>query len=547
MSFLRKSTKEFVQSLNENCGLEQDVFSAIKGSETERNLLVESAVKALEETYGEGFEAMGSIGLSMLKEDIEVSKAVIMNNMNEESMFNETTSINMLTASIATTMRKPMEANIFRAYDTEAVNSPIITIESYFDTLTNADNDKVDAFVAFNDSTFLNSIVEALQIGTDGIAPSRTGTDLLAGHDKGVHKIDRDARISGIEYYSAIATVVPAADIKFKRGTIPYFDSKNGVCEVTFEVKTAPETVIEVRVDAKINFATGRLEYLNTDNPKGTGDVGVSKVFFDLHLAFDAHTTAITLGARNSFISLPMPTAPHFEVSETLETLADISKGESSLKGKDFVSALTEKMVVYTAAKEDLTLFNLLESPNNHMWEMAYDYDAPSTYAAGSPFEWIKLNFINMIDVACTDMKREYHVKSAVFKILVSPIMLRIIDNGYNMNTDDAVNSTLNYSVVAKTVANTLIFISSERYDTYGQINMILTDKDSAVVKTFCYYKYQSFLTDALQSSKNNSRKAVVYSERNLGTVLEPVACKVTIANMPHKATTGNKIQKVLG
>lgn len=545
MKLSSKSTKDFIASLNESCGLESGSFDAIKSSETERELLVENAVKAMTETYGESFEAIGAIGQALLKEDIEVAKQVIANNMAAD-VFNETTSINMLTSSIATTMRKPMEANIFRAYDTEAVNSPVITMEQYFDTLTNADNEVTDAFTAFNDSTFLNTVVESLAIGTTGIAPTRTGVDLLAGHDKGVHKLDRDARVSGIEYH-VTDVAVPANKIRYKRGAIPYFDSKQGVCEVTFVVETAADTFVEVRVDAKINFATGRLEYLNVDSPKGAGTTGVVKVFFDLHLAFDAHTTAITLGARNSFISLPMPTQPHFEVSETLETLQDISKGESALKGRDFVASLTEKMVTYTAQKEDLTLFNLLEKPENHMYELTYDYEAPSTYAAGSPFEWIKLNFINMIDVACTNMKKDYHVKNAVFKILVSPIMLRIIDNGYSMNADESVTSALNYSVVAKTVANTLIFISSERYDATGQINMILNDKQDAIVKTFHYYKYQSFLTDALQSSKNATRKAVVYSERNLPVVLEPVACKVTVANMPHKATTGNRIVKVIG
>ena len=544
MSLLTKSTKDFIASLNEACGLESTAsFAAIKDSETERTLLVENAAKAMIETYGEGFEALGAIGQQMLKEDIAIATQVIRNNMESES-FNETTNINMLTSSIATTMRKPMEANIHRVYDVEAANSPIITMEQYFDTLTNADNEVTDAFNAFNDSTFLNSIVESLPIGTAGIAPSRTGTDLLAGHDKGVHKIDRDARISGIKYLVG-GTPVPVADIKYKRGSIPYFDSKHGVCEVTFTVKTGVSTYVDVRVDAKLNFATGRLEYCNVDNPK-TGDTGVELVYFDLHLAFDAHTTAITVGARNSFLSLPIPTQPHFEVSETLETLKDLSTGESSLKGKDFVSSLTEKMVTFTSQKEDLTLFNLLEKSGNHMYEMTYDYEAPSTYAAGSPFEWIKLNFINMVDVACTSMKKDYHVKNAVFKILVSPIMLRIIDNGYNMNTDESIVSALNYSVVAKTVANTLVFVSSERYDATGQINMILNDRQDAIIKTFHYWKYQSFLTDALQSSKNNTRKAIVYSERNLGVVLEPVACKVTVANMPHKVGTGNRIVKVL-
>lgn len=546
MKLQGKSTSEFIQSLNEQCTLEQGAFDAIKKSSMEKETLVESALKAYQETYGAGFEAMGAIGTQMLSEDVAIARQIMMNNLaGEENLLNETTNIAMLTTTLATTCRRPMESHMHRIFDTQAVQTPVVTIESYFDTLTNADNQVVDAFNAFNDGAFLDTIVESLEVGTNGLAPSRTQRDLLVGHDKSIHRIDKDARISGIEYYNAGAKL-EASKIRYKRGSVPYFDSKTGICEVVFEVTVGGST-IDVRIDAKINFATGMLEYLNADSVKGSGDTGVSLVFFDLHLAFDAHTSAITLGGRNNFISLPMPTAPHFEVSETLETLNDISKGESSLKGKDFVANLTDKMTVYSAAKEDLTLFKLLEKPENHQYEMNYDYDSPSTYAAGSPFEWIKLNFINLCDLTCTMMKQEYHVKNAVFKIAVSPIMLRVIDNGYKMDDGEAQgNGVLNYSVSAKTAANTMVFVSSERYDAHGQINMILNGEETAVVKTFCYYKYQSFLTDALQSSKNNARKAIVFSERNLPTVLEPVGAKISIANMPHKASTGNKIVRVI-
>lgn len=539
-----RSSRELVQKLNEECGLVQSSFSAIKESTAEKQSLIESAIGAFQETYAKGYEDLGAIGQQMLKEDVDNARIIIENNMNDD-IFNETTNIALLTASIATTMRKPMEANIHRAFDVEAVSTPIVTIEQVFDTLTNADNQRVDAFSAFNNNDFLSSVVDALPIGTAGIAPTRSSVDLLAGHDKSVHRIDKDARVSGLIYFDA-GVQVAASAIRYKRGTIPYFDSKTGTCDVVFEVKVGAETR-EIKVDARIDFANGTLVYLNTDDSKGATNTGVEKVLFDLHLGFDAHTSAITLGARNRFSSLPIPTAPHFEVSESIETLADIKNGENAMRGRDFVSMLTEKMVVYTAAKEDLTLFNLLEGANNHLYELNYDYEAPSSYAAGSPFEWIKLNFINLVDTVCTGMKRDYHVKSAVFKVLVSPIMLRIIDNGYNLNTDESVNSTLNYSVVAKTAANTMVFVSSERYDSTGQVNMILTDKELPIVKTFCYYKYQSFLTDALQSSRNTARKAIVYAERNLGTVLEPAACKINIDNLPHKKSDGNRIVKVLG
>jgi hypothetical protein len=550
MNLYSKSTRDLVQSLTETAGLNQEDFAAIKSSEVERERLVESSLQSFQELYGADYEALGSVGKQLLKEDIDVARTIIANNMSGEgNPLNETTSISMLTASIATTIRKPMEANMHRVFDVEAVSTPIVTLEQYFDTLTNPANQKVDAYTAFNTTTFLDSVVEPLVIGTEGIAPTRARVNLLAGQDSSVHRIDTDARITGLVYFDAGVEVV-SSKIRYKRGTVPYFDSKTGTCDVTFLVAVTALDIREIKVDARIDFATGELVYLNVDQPKSGApgsEVGVEKVKFDIHLGFDAHTSAIALGARNSFISLPIPTSPHFEVSESIEKLHDIKSGESHLKGRDFVSMLTEKMTVYSAAKEDLSLFSLLSQENNHLYDLSYDYEAPSTYAAGSPFEWIKLNLVNLIDTACTQMKHDYHIKSAVFKIAISPIMLRIIDNGYNFNTDESVTSALNYSVVAKTAANTMIFISSERYDDIGQINMILPDKDTPIIKTFCYYKYQSFLTDALQSSRNTARKAIVFAERNLPTVLEPVACKLTIENMPHKKTDGNRIVKVLG
>lgn len=539
-----KSSKELVELLTEQCSLNENTMAAVKADETSLAQLVESSIEAFREQYGKDYQAFGAVGEKLLKEDAEIAHQVMLNNLND-TLMNESVNVNYLTATMATTMRKPMEANIFRAFNSEAAANQFITIEQTFDTLTNGENTKVDAFRAFDDSTFLNTMVDFLSVGTAGIAPTRTAVDLLAGHNKSLHKLDKSARISTLEYFVG-GTVRPASAIRFKKGTIPYFDSKNGIGEVIFEVNTVGGTWIDVKVDAKINFADGTLEYLNCDNPKGAGDTGVSKVMFDLSLSHDAHTSAITLGVRNKFSTLPIPTAPHFEVSESFETLHDLKNNESAFKGRDYVAMLSEKMVSYTALKEDLVLFNLLEAPANHMYEVNYDYEAPNTYAAGSPFEWIKLNLINLIDVACTQMKQEYHVKNAVFKILVSPMLLRIIDNGYNLNTDENIVSALNYSVVAKTAGNTMIFISSERYDAVGQINMILNDKDNPIIKTFEYWRYQSFLTDALQSSKNTARKAVVFTERNLPAVLEPVATKLKIDNLPHKKATGNRIVKVI-
>lgn len=546
MNLKNTATRTLLESIDMKLPASQELLTSLKESEGEKKSYSKAMSESYQASFGDQYKQFGAIGDRLLKEDIEVAQQVISNNMKHE-LFNETADIRLLTASSVTTMRKAMEANIFRAFDTQAAESPIITMEFQQDTLTNSKNETVEVHTAFDDSTFLETVETPIAIGKTGIAPFQQNTDLLTGFNKSLHRIDTNIRITGIEYHKAGGTAVDAEKIKPKKGSNPYFDSKTGLADIAYIVETDPSTFVTVNVTAKVDFGKGVLETLNTDAPyDNTTQAGVKKVFFDIHLAHDAHQNAITVSTKNRFTSVPIPTSVHFEVSESIETLQDIKTGESALKGKDVVSILSEKMVTISANKEDLILYNELEKDYNSIYEMKYDYEAPNSYAAGSNFEWVKLNFINLIDLLCTSMKKDYHVKNAEFRILLSPIMLRIVDNGYVLGTEEAGTSLLNYNIKAKTAANSMIFISSERYDEKFQINMILTDRENPIIKTFDYWKFQSFLTDALQSSKNATRKAITFSERNIPIITDPVACKATIDNLPHKTVTAkNRFFKV--
>lgn len=60
-------------------------------------------------------------------------------------------------------------------------------------------------------------------------------------------------------------------------------------------------------------------------------------------------------------------------------------------------------------------------------------------------------------------------------------------------------------------------------------------------VKTYNYFKYASFLTDTIRRSDNARMPAIVYSERNLPIVFDPVSSTMDITNMPITIESGDR------
>jgi hypothetical protein len=488
--------------------------------ESVRDIITENAMAA----FGESV-----IGSYLTAEDVKNGSIVTENSMGHMLSLNESTlDISFLTTSIATIIRQPMEASIHRLYKTEAVTTPNISLERAAITLKRGDQVR-KLHEAFTDNSFVSEMYDVLQIGLDGIAPTRSAVDLLAGQDRNRHKVDKSAKITGIVYEVA-GTPVAAENIRLVPGQNTYFDNKNHVAKAVFEVKVAVDDVRLVSVDATIDFHKGLLIAVNADE-------NVTLVKFHFELSHDEHTSAVVLGAENSYSTLMIPTAPHFEVAPTLEQSFDLQHGESHMKGVNYIQAMTEHLVDASARREDFVLFNKLEFEG----EGTYDFAANASFAIGSSVDWIRYELLPFIDQACTLLKMKYHTKDVIFRVGVSPAVLRYIDSGVGVvagEQDGA--SLLNYSVTIKSAANTIVLVSSERFDNEIHINMQQVTGKKNIFMAHQYYKYQVILTNELQSSENHAKRATVFSERNLATVFDPAAVQILVENLPHKKTTGN-------
>ena len=114
-----------------------------------------------------------------------------------------------------------------------------------------------------------------------------------------------------------------------------------------------------------------------------------------------------------------------------------------------------------------------------------------------------------------------------------------------SMNEEGKGSGVINYSIGCKTSTSTFYFISSQQIDdNMLKVLLIPNNFKNSQVKTYNYFKYSAFLTDQLRRADNNRMPAIVYSERNLPVVFEPVSTVCTITELPIMKDSGARFIK---
>ena len=267
----------------------------------------------------------------------------------------------------------------------------------------------------------------------------------------------------------------------------------------------------------------------------------MTKVYFYATVSHAEHTHPIYTSFRNNFEQFIVPTRPHIEVSLPQETRTDIANSIQHFANVDIVTAMTENITVISTRMEDQRLMKCLNE--GHMFEAGFPFTAPSDFAHGN-LEWIKREFIPFLDQCAMKMKNDYNITDCHFRVGVSPYILRILDTDYSMDkamTEEGKGSgVINYSIGCKTSTATFYFISSQQFKD-DELRMLLIPNNfkNSQVKTYNYFKYSSFLTDQLRRSDNHVQPAIVYSERNLPIVFQPLSTWVTVNDMPIQKDSG--------
>ena len=478
----------------------------------------------------------------MLKEDAEGVAQMFKNNLQEnQTSMNESAALpNLvtLTASIATTMRTPYEAVLHRLFDTRAIDKQVVEIEEVTPIIKAPGSDKeedlIDALAPYAPVPFVDRTEIEVETLVDGLVPGNAckNLPLLEGKNY-LFKVNRDVRISKIDA-TVDGEVIPEDKIRMAKGTVPYFDAKTNTLACMFEIEKADGTIVNADVSAKIDFNRSVLEYLRADDC-------VTKVYFYATVSHAEHTHPIYTSFRNNFEQFIVPTRPHIEVSLPQETRTDIANSIQHFANTDIVTAMTENITVISTRMEDQRLMKCLNE--GHMFEAGFPFTAPSDFAHGN-LEWIKREFIPFLDQCAMKMKNDYNITDCHFRVGVSPYILRILDTDYSMDkamTEEGKGSgVINYSIGCKTSTATFYFISSQQFKD-DELRMLLIPNNfkNSQVKTYNYFKYSSFLTDQLRRSDNHVQPAIVYSERNLPIVFQPLSTWVTVNDMPIQKDSG--------
>lgn len=483
----------------------------------------------------------------MLKEDAEDAAKMFMNNLFENTNIAGMSTVNesalmpnmvSLTASIATTMRTPYEAVLHRLYDTRTLDKQTVEIEEIIPTIkapgdTKAE-DLIDALSPSASTMFVDRTEIEVETLTQGLVPGSgcKNLPLLEGKNP-LFKVNRDVRISKIDV-KIDGKAIPPERIRLARGTSPYFDAKDNNLHTLFDVTKDDGEIVTVEVTARMNFEESVLNSL-------TADDCVEKVYFYATVDHREHTHPIYTSFRNNFQQFLVPTRPHIEVSIPHETRTDIQNSIQHYANTDIVAAMTENITLISSRMEDQRLKKGLDK--GHEFEGEFSFEAPSGFAYGN-LEWLKREFVPFLDQCALKMKNDWNITDCHFRVAVSPYILRILDTDYSMDkamTEEGKGSgVINYSIGCKTSTSTFYFISSQMIaDSKLQMVLIPNNFKNSQVKTYNYFKYSSFLTDQLRRADNHVQPAVVYSERNLPVVFQPLQTEIEITELPIQKTEG--------
>ena len=481
---------------------------------------------------------------TMLHEDAEGAAQMFMNNLVEYNGATQLSESAMmpnlvtLTASIATTMRTPYEAVLHRLFDTRTLDKQTVEIEEVIPTIKapgdDAEEDLIDALSPSAAIPFVDRTEIEVDTLVNGLVPGNGCKNkyLMEGKNP-LFKINRDVRVSRIDV-EIDGEVIDQKNISLTKGTVPYFDAKDNTLGCMFDIKKAYGTIVTADVSAKIDFNRSVMEYLRADDC-------VKKVYFYATVSHQEHTHPIYTSFRNNFQQFIVPTRPHIEVSLPQEARTDIQNSIQHFANTDIVTAMTENITVISSRMEDQRLKKCLDQ--GHVFEGAFSFEAPANFAYGN-LEWLKREFVPFLDQCALKMKYDWNITDCHFRVAVSPYILRILDTDYTMDksmTEEGKGAgVINYSIGCKTSTSTFYFISSQMIED-DMLKMLLIPNNfkNSQVKTYNYFKYSSFLTDQLRRSDNHTMPAIVYSERNLPVVFQPLSTDIHVTELPIQKTEG--------
>jgi hypothetical protein len=553
-----RDIKAIVDELaNEHTGLTESAVSSAQEVNSTKEMIQESMLSHYTKAFGISDEdsLMGQI----LKEDAEGVGQMFINALVENgavsvdpatgdiTAINEATAVpflHTLTASIAITQRIPYEATLHRVYDTRTLDKPTVEIEDVIPMVVAPGQEPEDLIDAFQPGKadadlFVNKTEIVLtDLLETGLTPGKEckNKDLVTGLDP-LARIDRSMRLDHITLTAGSS--LAGTTLRLQKGSTPYFSAREAILNVTYEAvdATTGEVSAEINISAAMDFERGILKYLTSDSED------VDKVFFYAVIEHSEHTHPIKMTYRNRFEQYTVPTRPHIEVSMPNETKTDISNMINYFADHDIVTAMTEQISVISSRMEDQRLYLGLKS--GHMFEALFNFEPPTNFVHGN-LEWLKREFIPFLDQLATRIKFDYNLDDCHFRVAVSPYILKILDTEHVLDkslTEESRGSGLiNYSIGVKTSTNVFYFISSQMMDTATGIMVLMPNQfKNSPVKTYNYFKYASFLTDTIRRSDNARMPAIVYSERNLPIVFDPVSSTMDITNMPITIESGDR------
>lgn len=500
--------------------------------------MAESIQKLVASHYSEDLNDNFS---AMLEEDAKDISMMFKNNLMEEQALRGVTgkvlgesavmpNLVTLTASIATTMRTPYEAVLHRLFDTRTIDKQIVDIEEVIPTIqapySDEEEDLIDALAPYAKVPFVKRTEIMVDTLVNGLEPGCKDVPLLEGKNY-LFRVNRDVRISKIDVEIDGKAVDPR-NISIVKGSVPYFEARDNTLNCLYNIRKPDGTIVTADISACIDFDRSVMKYLRTDPC-------IKKVYFYATVSHAEHTHPIKTSFRNNYEQFAVPTRPHIEVSMPQETRTDIANSINHFANTDIITAMTENITTISTRMEDQRLKECLDA--GYVWEGAFPFEAPSNFAHGN-IEWFKREFIPFLDQIALRMKNEKNITDCHFRVGVSPYILRILDTDFTMDkamTEESRGSgVINYSIGVKTSTSVFYFISSQLFDdNMMQVLLIPNNFKMSQVKTYNYFKYSSFLTDQLRRSDNTVHPAVVYTERNLPIVFEPLAAVVKIGEMP--------------